>query len=61
MLTPTLFLCRLKSNKKSLADSLDYEKVETKKLREEKEDLLKKLQEADSANRKLQGQLSGKY
>ena len=37
-----------------MADSLDYEKVETKKLREEKEDLLKKLQEANSAAQKLQ-------
>ena len=50
----TLNPCRLKSDEKTLADSLDYEKIETKKLREEKEDLLKKFQEANSAAQKLQ-------
>ena len=34
---------RLNSDKKTLADSLDYEKEESRKLRKEKEDLLKKL------------------
>ena len=45
----TFNLCRFKSDEKALADSLDYEKVETKKLRDEKEDLLKQLREVNSA------------
>nr|CCI55290.1 PH01B001G05.13 [Phyllostachys edulis] len=45
---------RLKSDKKTPADSLNYEKAETKKLREEKEDLLKKLQETNSVAQNLQ-------
>ena len=60
VLMSTLNLRRFKSDEKTLADSLDYEKVETKKLREEKEDLLKKLQEANSAAQKLQGEINSK-
>ena len=60
MLIFTLNLCRFKSDERTLADSLDYEKVETKKLREEKEDLLKKLQEANSAAQKLQEEINSK-
>ena len=53
VLMSILNLYRLKSDEKTLADSLDYEKAETKKLREEKEDLLKKLQETNSAAQNL--------
>ena len=53
-------LCRLNSDEKTLADSLDYEKEESRKLREEKEGLLKKLQEANSATQKLQGEVNSK-
>ena len=60
MLIFTLNLCRFKSDEKTLADSLDYEKVETKKLREEKEGLLKKFQEANSAAQKLQEKINSK-
>ena len=60
MLIFTLNLCRVKSDEKTLADSVDYEKVETKKLREEKEDLLKKFQEANSAAQKLQEEINSK-
>ena len=41
-------LCRFKSDEKSLADTLDYEKVETQRLSYENLDLMKKLQEANS-------------
>ena len=51
---------RLNSDEKTLADSLDYEKEESRKLREEKKDLLKKLQEANSATQKLQGEVNSK-
>ena len=61
VLMSTLNLCRFKSDEKTLADSLDYEKVETKKLRKEKEDLMKKLQEANSAAQKLQGEINRKF
>ena len=60
VLMSTLNLCRFKSDEKTLADSLDYEKVETKKLRDEKEDLLKKFQEANSAAQKLQEEINSK-
>ena len=60
VLMSTLNLCRFKSDEKTLADSLDYEKIETKKLREEKEDLLKKFQEVNSAAQKLQEKINGK-
>ena len=60
VLMSTLNLYRLNSDEKTLADSLDYERVETRKLREEKEDLLKKLQEANSATQKLQGEVNSK-
>ena len=56
----TLNLYRLNSDEKTLADSLDYEKVETKKLSEKNEDLLKRLQEANSAIQRLQGLINGK-
>ena len=55
-----LSLCRFKSDEKTLADSLDYEKAETKKLSEKNEDLLKRLQEANSAIQRLQGLINGK-
>ena len=42
-------LCRFKSDKKSLADALDHEKAEMEKLRDENLNLMKKLQEANSA------------
>ena len=51
---------RLNSDEKTLADSLDYEKEESRKLREEKKDLLQKLQEANSATQKLQGEINSK-
>ena len=60
VLMSTLNLYRLNSDEKTLTDSLDYERVETRKLREEKEDLLKKLQEANSATQKLQGEINSK-
>ena len=60
VLMSTLNLCRFKSDEKTLADSLDCEKIETKKLREEKEDLLKKFQEVNSAAQKLQEKINGK-
>ena len=60
VLMSTLNLRRFKSDEKTLADSLDYERVKTKKLRGEKEDLLKKLQEANSATQKLQGRINEK-
>ena len=60
MLMSTLILYRLNSDEKTLADSLDYEKEESRKLGEEKEDLLKKLQEANSATEKLQGEINSK-
>ena len=60
MLMCTFNLCRFKSDEKTLADSLDYEKVKTKKLREEKEDLLKKVQEANSVAQKLQEEINSK-
>ena len=50
----TLNLFRFKSNKKTLADSLDQEKVKTQRLRDEKLDLMKKLQEGNSAALDLQ-------
>ena len=54
MLMFTFILCRLNSDAKTLADSLDYEKEESKKLWEKVEFLLGKLKEANSANAKLQ-------
>ena len=60
MLMFTFNLCRLNSDEKILADSLDYEKEESRKLREEKEALLKKFQEADSATQKLRGEINSK-
>ena len=57
----TLNLCRFKSDEKTLADSLDYEKVEAKKLRESEEGLLKKLQEANSTIQKLQERINSKF
>ena len=60
MLVSTLSLCRFKSDEKTLADSLDYEKAEMKKLSEKNEDLLKRLQEANSAIQRLQGLINGK-
>ena len=56
----TFNLCRLNCDEKTLADSLDYEKEESRKLREEKEGLLKKLQEVNSATQKLQGEINSK-
>ena len=56
----TLSLCRFKSDEKTLADSLDYEKAEVKKLSEKHEALLKRLQEANSAIQRLQGLINGK-
>lgn len=53
MLTSTLSLCRFKSDEKTLADSLDYEKAETKKLSEKNEDFLNKIQEVNSAIQRL--------
>ena len=55
-----LNLYRLKSDEKTLTDSLDYEKAETKKLREEKEDLSKKLQEISFAAQNLQEVMNSK-
>ena len=60
MLMSTFNSYRLNSDEKTLADSLDYEKEESRKLREEKKDLLKKLQEANSATQKLQGEINSK-
>ena len=60
VLMSTLNLCRFKSDEKTLADSLDYEKVETKKLRDEKEDLLKQLREVNSAAQTLQEKINSK-
>ena len=60
MLVFTFNLCRLNSDEKTLADSLDYEKEESRKLREEREGLLKTLQEADSATQRLQGEINSK-
>ena len=51
---------RLNSDEKTLADSLDYEKEKSRKLREEKKSLLKKLQETNSATQKLQGEINSK-
>ena len=56
----TFNLCRLNSDEKILADSLDYEKEESRKLKEEKEGFLKRLQEANSATQKLQGEINSK-
>ena len=60
MLMSTFNSYRLNSDEKTLADSLDYEKEESRKLREEKKDLSKKLQEANSATQKLQGEINSK-
>ena len=60
MLMSTFILCRLNSDAKTLADSLDYEKEESKKFREEVIDLRKKLKEANSATEKLQGEINSK-
>ena len=60
MLMFTFILCRLNSDEKTLADSLDYEKEESRKLREEKEALLKKFHEADSATRMLREKINSK-
>lgn len=60
MLLSTLFPYRFKSDEKTLADSLDFEKVEMKKLSEKNKDLLNKLQEANSVIKKLQGLINGK-
>ena len=51
-------MLQVEVDEKTLADSLDYEKVETKKLRDEKEDLLKQLREVNSAAQKLQGKIN---
>ena len=56
----TLILCRLNSDEKTLADSLDCEKEESKKLREEVIDLRKKFQEASSTTKKLQEKINSK-
>ena len=56
----TLSLCRFKSDEKTLADSLDFERAEKNRLSEKVEDLQKKLLEANSAIQKLQGRLIGK-
>lgn len=61
VLMSTLVFYMFKSNKKTLPDSLDYEKVETKKLKEDKEALLKKLQEANSLIQNLQGRINGMF
>lgn len=60
MLMSTVILCRLNSDAKTLADSLDYEKEESKKFREEVLDLRKKLKEANSATMKSQEKLNSK-
>ena len=60
MLMFTFNLCRLNSDEKVLADSLDYEKEESRKLKEEKEGLLKRLQEANSATQRLQEKINSK-
>ena len=60
VLMSTLNLCTFKSDEKTLADSLDYEKVETKKLTNEKEDLLKQLREVTSAAQTLQEKINSK-
>ena len=60
MLMSTFNPFRLNSDEKTLADSLDYEKEESRKLREEKKDLVKKLQEVNSATQKLQGEVNSK-
>ena len=57
---PTFNLYRLNSDEKTLADSLDYEKEESRKLGEKVGDLLKKLQEANSAVVKMQEKLNSK-
>ena len=46
-------LCRFKSDERTLADALDYVKAEAQKLNDEKEDLLKNLQEENSATCEL--------
>lgn len=56
----TFNLYRLNSDEKTLTDSLDYEKEESRKLGEKIEDLLKKLQEANSATQKLQEKINSK-
>ena len=56
----TSHLYRLNSDEKTLADSLDYEKEELRKLGEKVGDLLKKLQEANSATVKVQEELNSK-
>lgn len=48
------------SDKKTMTDTLDFEKVEAQKLRAEKEDLLKRFQEADSATHELQDEINKK-
>ena len=60
MLMSTFILCRLNSDAKTLADSLDYEKEESRKLWEKVEFLLGKLKEANSANAKLQEGINSK-
>ena len=60
MLISTFILCRLNSDAKTLADSLDHEKEKSKKLREEVMDLLKKLKEANSATTKSQEGINSK-
>ena len=54
-------LCRFKSDEKSLNDALDYEKAETEKLRGENLNLMKKLQEANSAALDLQSEIKSKF
>ena len=56
----TFILCRLKSDTKTIADLLDHEKEESKKLWEKVEFLLGKLKEANSATEKLQGVINSK-
>lgn len=60
MFISTFNLYRLNSDEKTLADSLDYEKEESRKLGEKVGDLLKKLQEANSTTVKMQEELNSK-
>lgn len=50
----------VKSDERTLADALDYVKAEAQRLKDKKEDLLKNLQEANSAACELQNEINKK-
>ena len=57
----SLFPCRFKSDERTLADALDYVKAEVQRLKYEKEDSLKNLQEANSVACELQNEINSNY